>query len=73
MNIVKVGARSRNIVKPPVADIAITHGDMRRAEYRTTLAATIGITLDGRQTIDEAGTSKVTDDHISLTGNVIFV
>ena len=39
-----------------IADKALVERDVGCTEHGTTLTTTVGITLDGRNTIDEAGT-----------------
>ena len=68
--IVEVGICGGYGIKMAIANKAFVHRDMRRTEHGTTLTTTIGVTLDGRNTIDETGTIELTDDDMCLTEDI---
>ena len=53
-----------------ITNPAVVHGDIGSTIHSTTLAATVGITLNGWHTIGEATSTDVTDDHVGLTVDV---
>ena len=53
-----------------ITDKTFVERDVGCAEYRTTLTAAISVTLDGRNTIEEAGTIQLTNNDICLTKDI---
>ena len=53
-----------------ITNITLVQRDVGSTEYRTALTTTIGVTLDGRKTVDEARAVLLTDDDVCLTRNV---
>ena len=53
-----------------ITDKALIERDVGCAEYRTTLTAAISVTLDGRNTIEEAGTIQLTNNDICFTKDI---
>ena len=70
---VRIGLVRRFIVKEPVTYKALVQGDVRSTEYSTTLTATVGITLDGRNTVCKGSTINLSDDDVCFTRNIISV
>ena len=68
--VVEVGICCRHSVEVAIADKSIVEGDVGRSEYRTTFTTTVSITLDGRNTVDEAGAIQLTNDDVRLTKNI---
>ena len=53
-----------------IAYKTLVERDVGRTKYGTTLTTTVGVTLDGWNTIDETGTVNLTNDDMCLTKNV---
>ena len=70
LNIIEIGICGGYIVEMTITDKAIVQCDISCTEYSTTLTTAIGITLDGRNTIDEAVTVFLTDDNVSFTKDI---
>ena len=68
-NIVEV-ARG-HCIEVSVADEALVERDIRGAEYGTTLATAVGVTLDGWDTVEEAVAVKLTNDDVCFAEDVI--
>ena len=68
-----IGAKMYQLVlvlEEAVTDIALLERDIRRTEYGTTLTATVGVTLNGRQTIDKVSCIGFTDNDMCLARDI---
>ena len=54
-----------------ITDVTLVQCDIGRSKHGTTLTATIGITLDGRNTVDKRSAIEVADDNMGLTRNIV--
>ena len=54
-----------------ITDKTLVERDVSRTEHSTTLTATVSVTLDGGNTIDETGAVELTDDNMCLTEDII--
>ena len=68
--IVEVGFCCRYRVEVTITDKALVQGDVGCSEDRTTLTTAIGVTLDGWNTVNEAGTVFLTDDDVCFSKDV---
>ena len=69
--VVKVGICGRFFVEVAIAYEALVEGYIGSTEYGTTLTTAVGVTLDGRKTVNEAVTIFLTYDDVGLTKDVI--
>ena len=53
-----------------IADVALVELQVGRTVHCTTLAAAVGIALDGGDAAGEAAAVEITDNHMGLSGNV---
>ena len=60
-------------VKEPVANKALVQGDIGSSEYSTALTATVGITLNSRDTVCKGSTIRLTYDDMRLTRDIISI
>ena len=65
-----IGLIRRFAVKEPVANKALVQGDIGSSEYSTALTATVGITLNGRDTVCKGSTVCLTYDDVCLTRDI---
>ena len=70
LDVVEVGVCCRYSIKVAIADKAIIHGDVRSAKDCTTFTTAIGITLNGRQSVNIVSTIQFTNDDVGLARDV---
>ena len=70
LNVVEIGVGGGHAVEVAVADETLVERDVGRSEYGAALAAAVGVTFDGRNTVDEVCAVFLADDNVCLTKNV---
>ena len=67
---VEVGICCRYAAEVTITNKALVQSDVCCTEHGTTLTTTVGVTLDGWDTVDKAGAVFLTDDNVCLTKDV---
>ena len=68
--VVEVGICCRYAAEVAIAYEALVEGYIGSTEYGTTLTTAVGVTLDGRKTVNEAVTVFLTYDDVGLTKDI---
>ena len=70
LDIIEVDICCRYGIKMTITDKALVERDVRSTKYSTTLTTTVGVTLNGGQSINETGAVELTDNDVCLTKDV---